>query len=175
MIPRSTSIPGRRSFPPPSMFKTRRARGSDSSRSTPKPVSYVRDIVCLPNQLPKEGGNITIPRGKTRTQIAEARLFGKIQFSSDMSDPEMRREISCIFAAPMGLSEDDKGQKMFPFQYLQPTGAGSRSLCVPSVSPSFEWNGRQVGSLAKSGGFIYIMAQEDLIGWLATEKVYIYV
>lgn len=35
-------------------------------------------------------------------------------------------------------------------------------LCVPTISASFEWNGKQVASLAKSGGIIYILANEDI-------------
>lgn len=80
-------------------------------------------------------GNISILRGATRMHLVEAELFGKIEFSSNMSDDDMRREICCVFATPMGLSEDDiKNNNYFLFQYLQPTGAGSPSLCVPSVS-----------------------------------------
>ena len=35
-------------------------------------------------------------------------------------------------------------------------------LCVPTILASFEWNGKQVLSLAKSGGIIYILAKEDM-------------
>ena len=57
-----------------------------------------------------------------------------------------------------------RNKKHFPFVYLQRTGAGSRSLCFLAVSPSLEWHGSQVASIAKSGGMIYIMAIEDLPG-----------
>ncbi len=82
-----------------------------------------------------------------------------------MSSEETSSEICRVFATPMGLTEDDiSNTKFFPFEYLQRTGAGSRSLCAPSVSPTFEWNGRQVASLAKSGGAIYVIALQDLPG-----------
>ena len=150
----------RRRFAPPTMFKPKRARRGSSS---PKPISYVRDIVCLPKELQAPDGNIHIPRGSRRTELADAGLLGKIQFSSVMSAQEMRSEICRVFAVPMGLCEVDiEAEKLFPFVYLQRTGAGSRSLCVPAVSQSFEWNGRQVATLAKSGGFIYILAGQDL-------------
>ena len=38
----------------------------------------------------------------------------------------VRREFCKVFAKPMGLGELDE---LFPFEYLQRTGAGSRSLC----------------------------------------------
>ena len=64
----------------------------------------------------------------------------------------------------MGLTKlNVEGGEMFPFKYLQCTGAGSRTLCVPAVSESFLWNGRQVSTLAKSGGMIYILAQASLL------------
>ena len=47
----------------------------------------------------------------------------------------VRREFCKVFAKPMGLGELDE---LFPFEYLQRTGAGSRSLCRPAVSESFE-------------------------------------
>ena len=54
--------------------------------------------------------------------------------------------------------------------YLQKTGMGSRSLCLPAVSPSFEWNGRQVAGLARSGGFIYILAAGCLPGCIESSE-----
>ena len=80
----------------------------------------------------------------------------------------------------MGLTASELEQgELFPFKYLQRTGAGSRTLCVPSVAESFDWSGRQVSTLAKSGGIIYIWAEISLVfelyevctcgiaGWLA--------
>ena len=69
---------------------------------------------------------------------------------------------------PMGLSEDDlEAGNSFPFQYLQRTGAGSRSLCIPSVSLNFQWNGRQVASLSNSGGVMYIIVENELPGLIS--------
>ena len=93
---------------------------------------------------------ISIPRGDKRTAVGENGLIGKVQFDSDMSEDQVRREFCKVFAKPMGLGESDE---LFPFEYLQRTGAGSRSLCRPAVSESFEWSGRQVASLSKSGGY----------------------
>ena len=82
-----------------------------------------------------------------------------------MTPEEVKSEICQVFMTPMALSKDDiANKKFFEFSYLQKTGVGSRSLCLPSVSQSFEWNGRQVASLAKSGGFIYILAARELPG-----------
>ena len=64
----------------------------------------------------------------------------------------MSDEICEVFGEVLGLcTEDIKNDRMFPFVYLQRAGAGSRTLCIPAVKDSFQWNGRQVASLAKSG------------------------
>ena len=84
--------------------------------------------------------------------------MGKIAFDSDWSDERMREEISAVF---FGINEEDLARgKVFKFDYLQRTGAGSRTLCIPSVSQTFQWNGRQVATLAKSGGVIYILTYQ---------------
>jgi len=92
-------------------------------------------------------------------------LFGKVELTSLMSAEEVKFEICQVFMIPMGLTKDDMANKcLFEFSYLQKTGLGSCSLCLPAVSHSFEWNGRHVASLAKSGGFIYILAAKELPG-----------
>ena len=61
-----------------------------------------------------------------------------------------------MFGQPIGQRSD------FPFVFLQPTGAGSRTLTIPSTSSTFSWTASQV---AKLGGYkqtIYILAQEKL-------------
>ena len=69
-----------------------------------------------------------------------------------------------MFMDPMGLSAQDlEAGNAFLFQYLQRTGAGSWSLCIPAVSPNFQWNARQVASLSKSGGFMYIIAERNCL------------
>ena len=68
------------------------------------------------------------------------------------------------FAQPMGLNSYDlERSNLFSFKYFQRTGSGTCTLCIPSVSESFQWNGKQVSTLAKSGGIIYILAQTYLI------------
>ena len=54
------------------------------------------------------------------------------------------------------------GRSDFPFSYLQPTGAGTQSLSVPSVSSSFSWSAQQVVKLAVSKQTIYILAEDAL-------------
>lgn len=128
-----------------------------------KPATcYIRDIMCLPRSYRNvESGNVPIPRTERRNIIAEAGLIGKVEFRSDMTDQEVRQEICKVFASPMGLTKTAIEQgDLFPFTYLQRTGPGSRTLCVPSVI--FQWDGKKVSTLAKSGGIIYILADSHL-------------
>ena len=121
--------------------------------------------MCLPEEYCDNPRHISVPRMEKRNNLAEAGLVGKIEFNSDMNSDAMKREICRVFSKPMGLTDMDiTNGDLFPFQYLQRTGAGSRTLCIPSVSSSFTWSGRQVASLAKSGGLIYIMAESSLPG-----------
>jgi len=80
-----------------------------------------------------------------------------------MTLDDVKSKICSVF---MGLTEDDiVNKRFFYFNHLQGTGLGPYSLCLPSVPCNFEWNGRQVVSLAKSGaGFIHILASTDLPG-----------
>lgn len=55
-----------------------------------------------------------------------------------------------------------QGKNDFVFEYLQPTGAGNRSLSVPSVSASSSWSAQQVVKLAVNKQTIYILAEDDL-------------
>lgn len=153
----------KRKFTVPTMFQPKSKRSKKEIK--PKSVNYLRDIFCLPRSMQSSNGNIVIPRGNRRSSLAhnDVGLLGKIEFQSDWSAEKMNREICSVFTRPFGLSqkEIDNGE-LFPFQYLQRTGAGSRTLRVPTVSHSFEWNGRQVATLAKSGGIIYILATQDI-------------
>ena len=133
----------------------------------PRPSVYVRDIICLPNEYKcsDDGSTIPIPRGSSRARLAEAGLFGKVKFTSVMSEDDIKLEICRAFMQPMGICESDLADGIFfPFHYLQRTGAGSRSLCMPAVSNNFHWNGKQVASLCKSGGYMYILADKELPG-----------
>ena len=89
-------------------------------------------------------------------KLGEAGLIGKIRLNSAMTVEEVTNEIRSVFGQPMGQRSD------FPFVFLQPTGAGSRTLTIPSTSSTFSWTASQV---AKLGGYkqtIYILAQEKL-------------
>ena len=83
-------------------------------------------------------GDIAVPRTTKRSKLGQAGLVGKIEITSVMSDVDVRREVCEVFAVPMGLSDNDiKTNNLFPFTYLQRAGAGSRSLCLPSVKETF--------------------------------------
>ena len=69
---------------------------------------------------------------------------------------EVASEVRSVFKKPMSERAD------FPFQYLQPTGTGSRCLTIPAVSSSFAWTAKQVARLGTSTGTIYILAKADL-------------
>jgi len=145
------------------MFQTKSKRRKVESKS--KTVKYLRDIFCLPHYTKTKNGVISIPRGSRRSFLAskEIGLMGKIEFSSYWPPERMRREVCRLFAKPFGTTEVEiESGKLFGFEYLQRTGAGSRTLCVPSVSSNYEWSGRQVATLSKSGGVIYILANEDI-------------
>lgn len=160
---------GKKKFPPPSVTKRRRTTGQQTKS---KVTSYVRDILCLPKTWTKDDSRISIPRGDRRSYLAESGLIGKIEFNSDMSDKEVRTEICKAFSQPMGLTSYDLERgNLFSFQYLQRTGSGARTLCIPSVSENFQWNGKQVSTLAKSGGIIYILAQTFLISELYDQVI----
>lgn len=144
--------------PHPTLFSRKQPK---PAANTTKVISYVRDIICLPKDYCCKD-KVVIPRGDKRTVLAENGLIGKVQFNSGMSEAEVRMEICSVFAKPMGFkSVEMSNENVFPFDYLQHTGAGSRSLCRPT-SGKFEWSGKLVASLAKSGSFIYILAGRDL-------------
>ncbi len=163
----------KRKFTVPTMFQSKRLK---SSKAKPKSVKYLRDIFCLPEECEGKNGTIVIPRGTRRSALAnkDVGLMGKIEFESEWSADRMNKEICNVFSKPFGLSADNIASgKMFEFQYLQRTGAGSRTLCVPTVTTSFEWNGRQVATLAKSGSVIYILAREHIpVLWKSVSYVH---
>ena len=150
----------KRKFAPPSAFSKRRKTATGTKISY-----YSRDVMCLPQKWCTDPGHVTIPRGDRRTHLGACGLMGKIEFNSSMTVQMMSAEICKVFAKPMGLTvaEIERGE-IFPFTYLQRTGAGSRTLCIPAVSEGYEWSGRQVSTLAKSGGMIYIMVESTLPG-----------
>ena len=127
-------------------------------KASKKPVSYVQDIALLPKDWARDRSHICIPRKDRRKFLSDSGLIGKVVFSSDMSGSDMVKEISKVFARPLKLSQDQS----FSFKYLQRAGEGSRSLCCPTVKENFEWTGRMVSTLAKSGSCIYLLAEDDI-------------
>jgi len=53
-----------------------------------------------------EAGSIQIPRESNRVRQAEDGLFSKIEFTSTMSENQIKIEICCAFMLPMGICED---------------------------------------------------------------------
>ena len=116
----------------PSYLK-RKVSGESGRKKARVVKTWDRDIFCIPQSLQGAGagGNI-YPQGKYRAQLARSGLLGKLHIISEMTDEEVATEIRSLFKGPMG------GDLNFPFQYLQPTGGGSKSLTVPSQSASFK-------------------------------------
>ena len=133
--------------------------------------------MCLPFKDYKES-KIIVPRGEYRISLSTAGLIGKIEISSTMSEIDIRKEICPVFAQPMGLNPDCNDE-LFPFEYLQPTGQGSKCLCIPSTSSGFKWTAQQVAALSKHGRPIYIRASKPLPGYVNvsppfSNKVYLH-
>lgn len=76
---------------------------------------------------------------------------------SNMTEEEVESEVRSVFSGPMG------GRSDFRFYFIQPTGAGSRTLTLPSVSSSFCWTAQQVAKLGNYKQPIYILAKDNLI------------
>ena len=117
--------------------------------------TYERDIICLPSQYKRDGGCISIPRGKkSKDYLARHGLTGKIKLSSDMTESQIFAEICSVF------KEATKGDKL-QFSILQPTGSSAKSLAIPKTSDSYRWSASGVaGKNAKVP--IYILAEEML-------------
>lgn len=167
----STPSAGVRRFERPSIFATSRRK-----ERPPRVLTYLRDIFCLPPECQGQNGTVVIPRGSRRSALADesSGLLGKIVFQSDWSEERMVEEITRVFAMPFGLgTEDISAGKRLEFKYLQKTGAGARSLCVPSVTSDFRWDGRQVSTLAKSRGVIYILSVHN-VPVVSKEAIYFF-
>jgi len=146
--------------------------GKSTAPEIIKVTTHSRDIFLLPQACKSDSGDVLIPRGNHRSLMGRAGLIGKVQINSTMLESDVRKEICAVFAKPMGLTEEhlQNGQYL-PLSYLQKAGSGSRSLCVPSVTPSFEWNGKQVSTLVKAGTFLYVLVLEMLPGYEALVRV----
>ena len=131
--------------------------GKASQSKRPKAVQcWDRDIVCLPQDCSSDD-HLPYPRGKFRAKLGMSGLIGKIRLTSSMTVEEVQDEVRSVFQKAMADRKD------FPFIFLQPTGAGSRTLTVPSVSTSFCWTAQQVAKLGANKQSIYILAQDDLV------------
>ena len=98
------------------------------------------------------------PRGKYQAHLGTLGLMGKIHITEDMSVEEVAMEVRSVFKEPMDSRND------FPSATCNlPTGSGSRTLSIPSVSSSFCWTAKQVAQLGNNTGTIYILANDDLI------------
>ena len=159
------------SVAPPSLFSQSSSSRRSNSRKRKqsdvqaKSTTYVRDIVLLPEEFRSENGSICIPRSTRREKLGKAGLVGKIEITSSMTEDEVRSEICEVFAVPMGLTvEDIKNGTRFQFSYLLRSGCNSRTLRVPTVKDTLQWNRKQVTSLAKSGSFIYLLESHCQLG-----------
>lgn len=142
----------------PSYLKRKKLSTNNPTSKRPKTVQFWdRDIICIPQPSSESKSlHLAYPRGKSRAKLGSLGLIGKIRLSSTMSDEEVLQEIRSVFSVPMGQRAD------FPFVFLQPAGAGTKTLTVPAVSSSFCWTAQQV---AKLGGYkqaIYILAKDKL-------------
>lgn len=144
-----------RSILPSYLKRHQQNRATSTSKRSKRIVTWDRDIVCLPKENYK-CQTIPYPRGKYRSRLAAQGLIGKIHLTSEMSIEDVKAEVCSVFHKAMNEKSD------FSFVFLQPTGGGTQSLTIPSVSSSFTWNAQQVARLGNNKGTIFIMAQEDL-------------
>ncbi|XP_065106167.2 uncharacterized protein [Paramisgurnus dabryanus] len=114
---------------------------------------YTRDVVCLPFS---SASTFRIPRGDSRANLARNGLIGKISFTSDWSEAQLKEEMTAIFRRTFALS---MGQS-FPFEYLS-TVKGCKRLMKPNVSSSFLWGGKEVASIS-SATCLYLMASINI-------------
>ena len=135
----------------PSYLRHNRAAASTWTKRPRVVQSWDKDIICLPQYLGNRGA-VKYPRGKYCARLGTLGLMGKIHIVEDMTVEQVAAEVRSVFKMPMNNRSD------FPFQYLQPTGSGSRTLSVPSVSSSFNWTAKQVARLGGTTGTFYILA-----------------
>ena len=81
-------------------------------------------------------------------------LQGKVTLTSVMSEELLKAEIRSAFTEAMG------NDPSFPFTFLQMSGCGGKTLTVPSLSSSFQWNAQEVSKLGKT--CVYILAEKRL-------------
>ena len=138
--------------------RKRRNRSAVASRAkNSKVVSWDRNIVCLPFCYSKwcrtPSSGIAIPR-KKKCILAAHGLVGKVHLESDWSEDDVFNEIRSVFSEPMN------NDPAFPFDMLQLTGTGTKTLGVPALSSSFRWTPKEVAGRADST--IYILCKKNL-------------
>ena len=137
-------------------FLKRKLKTGESTCKRPKTLQcWDRDIVCLPQTFATKSP-IPFPRGKSRDNLSRLDLIGKVRLLSSMSVQDVQDEVRSTFSKAMGDRKD------FPFIFLEPTGAGCRSLTTPSTSLSFSWTAQQVAKLGSNKQSIYILAMDKL-------------
>lgn len=106
-------------------------------------IHYICDILLLPSEFKGPNNNVTIPRSKKRTLLAQAGLVGKIELNLDNDvHEEVCEEV-------MRLTEDDIKNDSIHIYRKQQDSLHSFSKRIISM---------EVATLAKSGGVIYILA-----------------
>ncbi|XP_056462181.1 uncharacterized protein LOC130402093 [Gadus chalcogrammus] len=148
----ATTVTSLRSAPLPSIPLRNRAQSGYLRRRNVK--TYTKDVVCL--TFSPGVSVFIIPRGETRTRLATAGLVGKISFSTEWSEDQVRAEITAIFSGVFGLSE----HQSLPFQFLS-TIKGCKKLMIPQVTSNFPWGGKEVASVCSST-CLYIMAEMEV-------------
>ena len=92
-------------------------------------------------ELFNSNGVMPIPR-KKKDVLALFGLIGKIHLESNWTESEVLDEMRSVFEDAM--DKDDSS----PFNFLQVTGTGSKSLIVPKVSASYKWTRKEVAGRA---------------------------
>ena len=139
--------------PTPSILGKRR-RKTVAAKSS-KIISWDREVVCLPQSymdLFGLDGVLPIPR-KKKDILASFGLVGKVHLESDWTAAEVVAEMKSTF------SEVLQGEDC-TFKFLQFTGAGTKSLIVPKVSPSYQWTPKEVAGRADRP--VYLFLQNNL-------------
>ncbi|XP_040928000.1 G2/M phase-specific E3 ubiquitin-protein ligase-like isoform X3 [Betta splendens] len=147
----ATAVTSLRSVPLPSIPGRHVYRSRHINRRHVK--TYTKEVVCLPFSL--ESSLFVIPRGDSRSRLAEAGLIGKMSFSTEWTEDQLRWEITAIFRRVFGLSE----HQLLPFQFLS-TIKGCKKLMKPQVTSNFPWGGKEVASMC-SNFCMYIMAEME--------------
>ncbi|KAK0150726.1 Zinc finger MYM-type protein 1 [Merluccius polli] len=130
----AATVTSLRSAPLPSIPRRNRAQSGYLRRRNVK--IYTKDV-CL--TFSPGVSVFIIPRGETRTRLATAGLVGKISFSTEWSEDQVRAEITAIFSGAFGLSE----HQSLPFQFLS-TIKGCKKLMIPKVTSNFPWGDKEV-------------------------------